>query len=400
MPRAGVKVDVRKLHAALLALVAAVLLLGAPRAARACGNAVFIDLDKRVSILMEAQAALDENDLETARELAQEVLTDSELADERGPKLEWALDRARRIVALSYVRDFDVTAPQIVEAQEMLRGRLHDPRRTRDPSMEADYAEAEGRIAHLQDSAYDTLKRLHAQDLVGSPHALGTLNRIARAKHDSATAAKAYDTCAKMIGPSVVCEGRYESGPLLRGRPSGYAIPGSLFAAALAFRLLRLRRKKRPDAPLKPWIGYARRVQTFAVAIAGFYLFARPTSPIATSLVVATILALTFFAEKRGFFAALRRGSIPGFVVRPTIPDDAHLVSIGAFTGSKHDETVERVYDDGEAGPGYRDPSRIPLFRLVAHHRLPAGVGAAVVVAAIFALALLAASTLVLRGAS
>lgn len=407
MPGFGVKIDVGKIRAALLWLIGGVLFLAVPHRAYACGNAVSMSVDKRTATLVRAQEALDESDLDTARELAGEILEDAIETDLRGPQLDWSVERAKRVVALSYVRDYDVTASQLVEAHDILRARLYDPKRMSSPSMEAEYAEAEARIANRQHSAHATLKSLAERDLLGSPHALGALNRVSRQRNDPATAAMAYGACAKMIGatsswrlnshPSIVCEGKYESSPLLRGRPSGYAIPGALFVAALAYRLLRLRRSKRRDAQPSPWIGYAPRVQTLAIAIAGFYLFARPTSPIATSFVVATLLALSFFVERRGFFGALRRGSIPGLVVRPTIGDDAHLVPLGFLTGAKADETVERVYEESEAEPGYRDPSRVPLFRLVPRHRLPAGVAAAVLVATVFALALLAVSTLALR---
>lgn len=386
----------RSIVAFVVLLSALVVAAAMPRDARACGNAVMA-ADRQVALLVRAEAALQEGDLETARELASTVQDAEVWSGYPVGRPELRRDRASRILALSYVRDVEATGEEIVSATETLRVRAYEhldglP----EPSRQAEHAEAQSRLTHQQDEAFATLKSLYDRDLLGSPYAIGALQRLSRTRGNQQMAAKAFETCSKMIGPSYICEGRYPTRPLLRGEPSGYAYPGALFAIALAWRL---RRSHRAGAAPAPWIGYATRLQTVVIAIAGLYLFTHALTPITTTLVVGALLALAFWIERRGFFAAVRRGAVPGFVVRATGPSDAHLAPLSFLTGARSEETLERIREAEEAEPGYRETARGPsLYRLVPKPRMPAGVYGAVVIATMLAVGLLAAFTLALRG--
>lgn len=384
---------------ALVVLILGFVALGIPRDARACGNAIMAE-DRQVAALQRAEAALQDGDLETARELATTVQDAESYSPYPIGRPELRRDRATRILALSYVRDVDATGEEIVSATETLRARAYDHLESGapEPSRQAEHAEAQSRLTHQQDEAFATLKKLYERDLLGSPYAIGALQRLSRTRGDGVMAAKAFESCSKMIGPSYVCEGRYATRPLLRGQASDYAWPGALFVIALAWRLERRRRNKMAGAAPAPWLGYAPRLQTVVIAIAGLYLFTHPLTPVTTSLVVGGLLALSFAIERRGFFGAARRGAISGLVVRPSGPDDAHLAPLSFLTGARTEETLERVQAENEAEPGYRDAARTPLLRIVPKRRMPAGVYAAVAIATAVALLLLAASTLALRG--
>ncbi|MBX3193220.1 MAG: hypothetical protein KF819_39920 [Labilithrix sp.] len=369
--------------AILAALVALAALLVSARDAGACANEVMLDLDARIAKLRDAQRALDDDDVETARELATEAARHAEGA-------EGAVDirgRAERIVALSRVRDASSTASEQEEAADTLAS-LRQRRAIDDPSLTADYAEAAARVPSREDEAFALLAGLARRDLLGSAYAHGALFRLARERGDDSLAKIARERCEAMYGASSACRGAHARAPLVRGRPIGYALPAGIFLAALLFRLVRARRAR-------PWFGHAARLQTAAIAGAGLYAFARATSPWWSAFVVSTIVALTFVVERRGFFALVRRGKIPGLALRPAGPEDEHLPPVALWLGPSAPETLERVVEAPE--PSYRDaavPSPAPLLRLVSRRAPRALVVAAVLTLALALLALLSLVTL------
>ncbi|MBS2015919.1 MAG: hypothetical protein JST00_23730 [Deltaproteobacteria bacterium] len=394
--------------AAFVAAVAALLVTIAPGMAAACGNAVVMATNERVKLLVEAEAALDEGYLDAARSLAREasrpgkMMWDEGESDGREGSYRKVVERAMGVVALSYVRDATASAEDLASAEQTLRDRLDEGKQPPLPTHEADRAEAQARIAHMHGEAFDTLKRLHDRDLLGSPHALGALNRLARARGDRETAAAAYGTCTKMIGRSETCEGRYTSRLIpyvLVSHPLESLVPSAAFLVALGLRLRRRRAASDPRAPAAPWVGFAPLAQTLVVALAGVYVLTHPRAPVTASVVAVTLLGLAFVIERRAFLAAVRRGAVPGFVTRAATTDDDHLPALSFFTGARATETLERVAPREGAEAGYREPARTPLYRLAARGPLPRGLVAAGVVAAILGLALLGASTFLLRHA-
>jgi hypothetical protein len=368
------------------------------RDALACGNAVILDIDSRAAKLAEAQRALDEGDVDTARELALEASRDAHEVDDFVPGLSGLVDRAHRIVALATARDSSATEEQR-EGAVLALTKLRFQRKAEDPALTADYAEAASRIPSREQDAFELLTRLADRDLIGSPYAYGALSRLAKKRGDDGRASMARARCEGMSGSARVCRGDYPSAPLLRGRPLGYALPAGIFLAALAFRLLRARSRR---AIRTPWIGHAAPLQTAAIAGAGIYAFARATSPAWSTFVVFVVVVLTFVVERRGFFAAVRRGKVPRLVLRPAGPDDEHVPSLALWFGPGSPEILERVRGGDEPEPGYREAARAPLIRLVAARQVRVRPGRAVIMAvaltAILALAALF-SLFTLRGA-
>ena len=363
--------------------------------ARACSNAVQLSADERITRLQKAEAALDEGELERASDLALEVVIRRGKAEPGDDRL---TQRASRVIALAYVRDpeshdsvrFDVPSA-LVERRHALPG----------PTSDADYAEALSRVPGHEAEAYAILEPLAKKDLIGSPHALGALHRVAKERGDETTASTSKARCEAMIGAGPVCRGAYPRPPLIRGDAWSYLPHALLVVAALGFRLLRSRRVARrgvlPDgrSSRAPWVGHAAALQALALAAGALYVFARANAPTWTALVFTAIVLLTFSVERRAFFAAVRRGRIPGLVLRPAGPDDAHLPSLALYLAKGHGQTLEHEPAAG-AQPGYREAARTPLLRLE-RRLVPLGLGflLAIAVALIALLGLLAAFTLV-----
>jgi hypothetical protein len=80
---------------------------------------------------------------------------------------------------------------------------------------------------------------------------------------------------------------------------------------------------------------------------------------LASALVALAAWLLATVVERRSFFAAVRRGKIAGLVLRPSVPEDAHLPLRSLFFGPRLEETLEQ-----ESNTGYRDAPRRPLWRV------------------------------------
>jgi hypothetical protein len=365
--------------------------------ANACENAVQLSADDRIRTLLDAEAALDEGELDRARDLAHHALRRESKESVGFETPEDRLDqRAYRVLALAYVRDpagHDSAGMEVPLALVQRRQALPNP------SSDADYAEALSHVPGGHEGAYDILKPLARKDLIGSPHALGALHRVASERGDEETASYAKVRCEGMIGPSSICWGDYPHPPLIRGTTRSYLPHALLALAALAYRLLRSRRVARGPVlergrpALAPWVGHAALLQTLTLAGGAAYVLARATSPTWTSLVFAAVLLLTFAVERRAFFAAVRRGRIQGLVLRPSGPHDAHLPSVALFRAPSSSHTLEHEHAAGTQ-PGYREPARTPLLRLERRH-LPKALSFALAGAAVALLALLFLLTLV-----
>lgn len=363
-----------------------VMVLGEP-SARACSNVVAMSRDERIAKVKEAEAALDEGDVLRARELAREATRDH--AFDIGPATPGSdpvVEHAERVAALSFVRDPDATDDERARSGAVL-DRQRKTRALPDPALDADAAEALSRVdvpgSHTE--AYAILEPLAKKDLLGSPNALGALVRLAKERHDEATANSAQARCEGMVGSSAICRGGYPHAPLVRGTTRSYLGPAILTLLALALRLLRSRKVARrgKDArgrPLAaPWIGHAAVLQTLAIAAAGLYVFARPASPVWTTMVLGSALYLGLVAERRGFFEAVRLGKVAGLVVRAAGRDDAHLPLVTLYFGPKHEQALEQEPGENDAQPGYREAARKPILR-IGRRRLPLGVSFTVAV--------------------
>jgi hypothetical protein len=362
------------------AAIVAAALVTAEGAAKACENAVLLSGDTRIQMLHEAQAALDEGEVEHARELAWSARRGGaqlDLGETSSP--DRLSMRADRILALAYVRDPEIDSEQWRFTLATLEERRRHGSPAPDPALDADYAEALSRIPGRHDEAYAVLEPLARKDLVGSPNALGALYRVAKERHDDPTADGAKARCEGMIGASPICRGDYPRPPLIRGTTRSY-LPHALVAlVALALRLVRSRRAARggtlPDGRFAraPWIGHAAPLQALALLGGATYVLARATSPTWTALVFGLVVALTFTVERRAFFAAVRRGRIASLALRPSVPDDAHLPSLALYRNPPAAQTLEHEHA-GDAQPGYREPARRPLLR-VEHRRVPRPAG-------------------------
>lgn len=353
------------------ALTLAAFILPAPleHVAQACGNAVVLSSSERTKRVAQAQAALDEGDVLEARDLAHSACGDvpNVMHGDCSTDDDGLTRRARRIIALSFARDSEATASQREAAASVL-----EAVRGGDPTIDADRGEALSRVdrAESRAKAYAILEPLAKKDLVGSPHALGALVRIARERGDTETAYYAQARCEGMVGTGPVCRGDYQTRPLIRGTTTSYLPPMLVALFALALRVRRSRRAARAGTDDRgrlvaaPWIGHAAALQVLAILGAGLYVFVHPSSPAWTTTVLAAVLLSCSIAERRGFFAAVRRGKIAGLVLRPAGPDDAHLPAVALFRGPRAAETLEQDRSTDAREPGYRRAARLPMLRL------------------------------------
>jgi hypothetical protein len=382
-------------------IMASVLAIMTEPPAEACSNVVAMSRDERIATVKEAEAALDEGDVLHARELARKVVLEREFElDPSVPAADGVVEHAERIASLSFVRDPDATDDERNRAVAVL-DRQRKARAVPVPTLEADAAEALSRIdvpsSHAE--AYAILEPLAKKDLLGSPNALGALVRLAKKRGDESTATQAMARCDGIVGSSGsrVCRGAYPSAPLVRGTTRSYLAPAVVALLALALRLLRSRRAARLGTddrgrPLAaPWIGHAAVLQTLALAGAGLYVFARPSAPVWTTIVLGSALCFGLIAERRGFFAAVRRGKIAGLVVRPAGPDDAHLPRVDLYFGPRPEQTLEQVRGENAAEASYREAARKPILRIgLRRLALPVSLAVALAIAAAVALVLFA----------
>jgi hypothetical protein len=371
--------------------------------AEACENAVQLSASARIRTMQEAEAALDEGELERASELANEVVGRYGKAEPGWDTPEDRLtQRALRVLALTYVRD-----PRGHESvgQDVPAALVERRHAIPNPSSEADYAEALSRVPGGHEEAYAILEPLARKDLIGSPHALGALHRVATERGDVATARAAKARCEGMIGSGSVCRGDYPRPPLVGGTTRSYLPHALLALAALGYRLLRSRRLARGGvlsdgrSSRAPWVGHAAPLQAAALLGGAVYVVARATSPIWTATVFAMVILLSFAVERRAFFAAVRRGRVAGLVLRPSVPGDAHLPSLRLYRAPSGAHTLEHEHAGG-AQPGYREAARVPLLR-VERRRGPLKLTLALAVAVVVllvVLVLLTAFAFLVRG--
>jgi hypothetical protein len=351
----------RRLAAFVLALAALVFVI---RPAHACGNAVLAEDPHHVT-LRAANDALEEGDVGRARELASQVVAQTNDDALRG--------HAKRTVALSWIRDRNASKEDIDRETHALRNMLGG-RDFPDPSLQAELGEAYARGGQ-DEAAYQTLSTLDAKDLMGSPYAYAALSRVAAKRGDTETAKRAAKRCAEITSNPSICRGEYPSPRLLRGNLFGYAVPGVL----VVFALVRRRR-----ASKQPWSEYGDKVfAALIVATIGF-VFAYARSPMTTTLGTLAALLVIGVAQRLAFVAMVKRGRVPGFVLRDAAAEDVALPPVASFFHSGA-QVLERVPDQS-----YREPARVGVLRLTPRRR-----GAlALVIAGVFVLALFSACTM------
>lgn len=358
--------------AALLVLVS----IFDTRPAHACGNAVLSDVDS-VKALKEAEAALDEGDVDLARELASGVrrrITD----DDR-----FVYDRALRVEALSWIRDPRAGDAQIVEAMDLLGRRVREMTMDPAPPLAADYGEALER-AHHDEAALLRLTPLAERDLIGSAYAYAALSRAAGRKGDIALSTSALTHCRAIAANPRMCTGEYPSPPLLHGRPLGYVTPGALFLLAALLRLRPWRRRV-PGAAAKLDLALAYQPFFFTglVGVAGIFAFGLANARSSWSAAIVAIIAVVLLPlwQRRAFLVAAMKDRIPGLHARalePAVDGAAPLLRI--FFGPPEPITLERTID-----PSYRESARAPIARVGRRSVKPLWIALALIVGVCFA---------------
>jgi hypothetical protein len=315
--------------------------------------------NQAIATLKEAEAALDAGDVQSARELAETAqFSHAFIYVPNGDAL---AERAVRVRALSVVRDRGASPAELEAAVTLLEQQIsstnHAPPGP-SPALMADLGEARERVGRDKE-AYDVLAPLADKDLMGSAYAYSALSRAARKRGDDARAASARRRCERMAAsPSVlpsVCRGEYPKPPLLRGTALGYGLPGLVFVAASALRLVLRRRRPRP------WVGFRGLFFGGAIFLGAVLAFLSARNPTFSTVAALTIVFAVHVVERRAFLAAVRRGEMRGFVLRPVEAADAALPETRLFFGPPAGETLDRVTDD--AATGYRDNARRPLVR-------------------------------------
>lgn len=110
-----------------------------------------------MQLLVRADKALDQGDVARARDLARQALrTPSTPYGALGADETNETDRARRILALSFVRDEAAPIDDLLSAERTLSERVVDPKHLFEPTEQADLAEAQARIVPLQEKAFTT----------------------------------------------------------------------------------------------------------------------------------------------------------------------------------------------------------------------------------------------------
>jgi hypothetical protein len=348
--------------------------------ARACGNAVTFSEDASIAKLREAEEALDEGDVRTARELSAASLAITSTS----PMYTFAHNRGLRIHALSFVRDPSASQEDIATAVEELETRAKALRDANlEPSFAADLGEALERAGRDED-ALATLVPLAERDLIGSAYAYAALHRAAKHRGDTTLASNADARCRSMAIDARMCNGEYPKQPLLRGKLSGYLLPGFVFLGAALFAAFKRRKNKSKNKTQEqqaPWSSFRAPFFATIIAIAGIASFANArTVWLATMIAIAAALIVPLW-QRRAFLANARRGRVPGFHVRAAEGEiDARTPILRLFFGPKVPETLERLVD-----PHYRESARSPVMRLGRRSLRAAWVITAIVVGLLFA---------------
>lgn len=358
----------RSLVAVVVALVA---LLGLLPRADACENATAGEFPA-VKQLHRAEEALEEGDVVRARDLATELASGKVyLPFSMRTDLE---SRSQRIIALSWIRDPKATQEEIEQATESLRAGLM-ARDKPDAVRQAELGEAYAR-AGQDEAAYQMLRDLHEKDLIGSPYAYAALARVAAKRGDRTRADEASKRCAVIAGNAAICQGAYPKPPLLRGKMSGFVLPGLIAVIALF-------RRRRAVARAKPWATYGDAIFAAMIVATCAFVFAFAEEPSLTTLGTLLSFAIIGTAQRVAFVSAVSRGAVPGWTMRETNAEDERLPLVRSFFHTGH-SVIER-----EPDAAYRDPARIAVMRVAPR----SAVARNVIVAAVVGAALLGACT-------
>lgn len=336
----------RRLALRVLVLVACALVAWAPGSARACMNATVED-DPAIVRLREAEAALGAGDVFQAREKAREAA-----------RLNVTLEfRAKRLVALSFVRDAAATDDDLDAAVTFFAaGRV-----TEDPAYDADYGEALERAGRTG-PAYDLLAPLVRADLVGSPYALAATSRAARARGDEELSRHAVGRCEIIAESPSLCHGVYPSKPWLRASPGALAGLGLVLLGFFGWRW-----QGRGDVTPRPWHGYGERARAASVLAAGApFALGWVSAPVGVALLVGALVTGEL-ASRRLFLRAARRGAFGDHRIRALDEGDAGAPELRLFFGPSPPEILEALRE-----PTYRDAPRAPVLKLTGRKSSPA----------------------------
>jgi hypothetical protein len=346
----------------LLGVAALLLSLLVSPPSSACINAT-IGNDEAIVKLKEAERALEEGDVATARDLASEVrlLTSEYVVPNRhGIALN---EHATRLDAIARVRDPAASAHDLGWAVELLEqhikgieNRSEGEDRSISPALTADLGEAYERVGRDED-ALRTLRPLADKDLMGSAYAYAALGRAAGRRGETARATAALQRCAVIASRPSQCRGEYPKPPLLRGGPLGYLIGGLVFLGGLLLRIVP--RGRRPRAP---WTNHAPKAFAPAALAGGLLTLYLAPHPWIAGLVAASVVYGLAAGQRAVFFRDVRRGKVPGFQLRAVEPVDLEALPLLrlAFGGiAAEGETLERL-----PLPAYRENARTPLLRL------------------------------------
>ncbi|MBX3226072.1 MAG: hypothetical protein KIT84_29145 [Labilithrix sp.] len=345
----------------------------------ACLNATMAD-DEAIAKVREAQAALDEGDVETARSLAGEVRA-RRLHEEAGGVYE----RATRLHALSFVRDPAAEPAEIEASARELRAEhtFAVEHGGAAPPLTADYGEALERAGDAN-GAYALLAPLADRDLIGSAYANAALARAADDKHDRARAELGRARCAAAASRPSICRGEYPPRPFFRGRALDFALAGF---AVLGVAIVRAARRR-------VWSAHRARELSGAITIGGWGLFLLTNARLGVLAAVLTIAFALLLAavQRRLFFRATGEGSVPGFRLRPLGPGDESAPLLRVFFGPAEPLALEPLAD-----AGYRENARRPLLR-IARRQVPARAGLVLAALALFVAGALASLLTLARG--
>lgn len=323
--------------------------------ALACVN-VTMNENEAVRTLKEAEIALDEGDVVTARDLGHRVARVYNMTAQQTD--DPLLRRSVRVAALAYVRDREATNMQLqtavtelerwIEVPDSLPGA---PRPT--PAMLADYGEALERAGQA-DEAWSVLLPLVDKDLVGSAYAYAAFHRLATTRGDAAHASVALARCETMALHAFVCRGEYPKRPFLRGRPADFVLVAAVF---LGLALVRVLRKT-------PWSSHQARPLAFLVAAFGAaaFLLANLRHPWLAVIIMGPLL-LFLAGQRSRWVNAVRAGRIPNLTVRRAEEGEAAPRTLAFLSGPAHPEVIAAA---GPPTEGYRESARPEvLFRLV-----------------------------------
>jgi hypothetical protein len=397
-------------------LIAWVLLGMNVRQAHACAN-VTMEANESIAKLKEAERALDDGDVLTARELAHEVFVASQrilasIPEAPPPDAEAdshrlsgkplyrssIADRAMRLEALSYIRDRKANADQIEDAIETFETLTKGPYKTLadglhsrhvSPATIADFGEALER-GRRDVEAIEALRSLADRDLIGSAYAYAALSRSAARRGDTVLATSATAKCRAMAANPRACNGEYPPQPFLRGRLRDYALPGAAFFVAW-LATLGVRRRRQKQTRAAPWANHAAPFGAGIIAVAAIIAFATANARMTVVPTLVAVGAALFVPiwQRRAFLSAVRRERVPGFHLRATERDgDRNAPLLLLFFGPMSGETLERAVD-----PSYRESARAPVLRLGRYPSRYLWIG----VVAVVGLLLLASATVTLR---